>query len=1340
MIDRWKMHRIGFVNFWLYDNESFEFEDGKLLLRGQNGSGKSITTQSFIPFILDGDRTPSRLDPFGSGDRRMEYYFLGDGDKEESTGYLYLEFKKPESKEYRTICIGQTAHKGRPMSFWGFVLNDNRRIGKDVQLFRKSGDVLLPFSRLEMKRELGEKVPFTTSQLEYKEMVNQYLFDFGRIEQYEQYIKLLIKVRAPKLSKEFKPTKVYEILNESLQVLSDEDLRAMVEAMEKMDSIQEGLEKYKRAYDNALTVEKEYDHYNRYVLSKKAHRFLDAEQKKLASEKQYEEEVRKVEQWKLEVKTCESRLEQCNVEAEFIRKTLEQLANPELENLDRRLQNEKKELEETISLKDKKIRQIQDKQDQIHDLEVRTKQLQDSIESVCDVIQKKMEDMDLLQEDIQCEVHAEIKERVALNKPFQKENILANLSSLETRLKQGKEALSKTEQSQRNYEIAKEKENKSITEYQEIQNQYEQLTEEKEHQQDALLNTLELLKGFDCWKAEETVLQQAAEIIQQYDEVSDSVKLRDVLKKDFDEKVQEKREKLAQIQAACKQLVTELKAKSKEYADLENQKEIEPVRDTYAQEAREQLKLAGITAMPFYQTVDFAQDLDESQQAILEQQLYKSGILDALVVSKEGYQRIQKEFPSLLDSLIISQENGTGDFHDLCVDTSIPEDIQKEVQQILSNITSDHGTLVLDHSGYYRHGMIEGYVTKEHSEYIGATARKRYKEALLLEINHQMDALKQSIEENRSMQQHIHEILDTMKKEFSRIPDTSLINEIISSLLRCNAQLDTLLQLRQQCEAETNKAYDVFKSYERAMLAICNTLPYTRSTVVYEEILKDIEDYKSIFYDISEKLVIAENQNYEIVSKQDAKDRCFEEIDTLSLEKDKFVKKQEALKISIQQIQETMDSPETKELARKLTEAHKKEEENALETKKTTEALLILRHDLEAADDITRKLQADKEEHETAFAKFKEFFEEEVSLGFLLDSANTSLEILANQAIALEEPVYLKKAFNEMTTKLYEVFQKNTSDLSEYSPKIVSCFEGSQEERTRSLITASWLGKTVQLKELQQQLSSIIEEQKELIQQKDRELFEDILSQTISKKLTERIDESRNWVREMSSLMKKMNTSMGMHFTLEWKPKNPDSIEEMDVRELEKILTKDTAMVSSEDEERVARHFRSIIQKEKQRQEMSDEVPDYMTLVRNALDYRKWYEFKMSYVRNNEGRKDLTNAAFNRFSGGEKAMAMYVPLFAAVNAQYKKARLEDHPRIIALDEAFAGVDEKNIASMFEMVEQLDFDYIMNSQALWGCYATVKRLKISELLRPLNANYVTVINYIWNGKERIVHER
>lgn len=96
---------------------------------------------------------------------------------------------------------------------------------------------------------------------------------------------------------------------------------------------------------------------------------------------------------------------------------------------------------------------------------------------------------------------------------------------------------------------------------------------------------------------------------------------------------------------------------------------------------------------------------------------------------------------------------------------------------------------------------------------------------------------------------------------------------------------------------------------------------------------------------------------------------------------------------------------------------------------------------------------------------------------------------------------------------------------------------------------------------------------------------------------------------------------------------------------------------------------------------------------------------------------------------------MYVPLFAAVNAQYQKAENADHPRIIALDEAFAGVDDKNISTMFELVQQLEFDYIMNSQALWGCYATVPALRISELLRPANAQVVTVVHYTWNGRER-----
>lgn len=277
MKERFQMNRIGFVNFWLYDEEYFEFVDGKLLLRGQNASGKSITTQSIIPFILDGDRTPSRLDPFGSSDRRMEYYFLGDEGKEESTGYLFLEFKKGE--EYCTIGIGQRAKKGKPMEFWGFVISNGRKIGYDLKLYKELGSTKIPLDKREMKAELGEDNFFTTNQSEYKKAVNKHIFGFRKEEQYEQFIKLLVKVRAPKLSKEFKPTRVYEILNDSLQTLTDEDLRAMVDAMEKMDEIQDSLEILKRAFDDVKIIRNEYIRYNQYMLAKKAQAYIEIKQR-----------------------------------------------------------------------------------------------------------------------------------------------------------------------------------------------------------------------------------------------------------------------------------------------------------------------------------------------------------------------------------------------------------------------------------------------------------------------------------------------------------------------------------------------------------------------------------------------------------------------------------------------------------------------------------------------------------------------------------------------------------------------------------------------------------------------------------------------------------------------------------------------------------------------------------------------------------------------------------------------------------------------------------------------------------------------------------------------------
>ena len=336
------------------------------------------------------------------------------------------------------------------------------------------------------------------------------------------------------------------------------------------------------------------------------------------------------------------------------------------------------------------------------------------------------------------------------------------------------------------------------------------------------------------------------------------------------------------------------------------------------------------------------------------------------------------------------------------------------------------------------------------------------------------------------------------------------------------------------------------------------------------------------------------------------------------------------------------------------------------------------------------------------------------------------------------------KSVSEIVSNLDRIFHAHIGSLVNYGTFMEECFaEGAADAmvlRKRHRIVSYMQGRKLYFEDFYQVMKERIDETELLIRQKDRELFENILSDTLSRKLNIRIAESRKWIQDMSSLMRKMDTSMSLTFSLDWRAKAADGEGELDTAELEKLLNRDRELMTTEDIEKISAHFRNKIYTVKQMAEENGEILSYADLVREALDYRKWFEFKMFYYRNGENKKELTNGAFNRFSGGEKAMAMYVPLFAAVNAQYKKAEHDDLPRMIALDEAFAGVDDRNISSMFELVRKFDFDYIMNSQVLWGCYASVPFLRIAELLRPANSQVVTVIYYLWNGKQKIIEEQ
>lgn len=231
------------------------------------------------------------------------------------------------------------------------------------------------------------------------------------------------------------------------------------------------------------------------------------------------------------------------------------------------------------------------------------------------------------------------------------------------------------------------------------------------------------------------------------------------------------------------------------------------------------------------------------------------------------------------------------------------------------------------------------------------------------------------------------------------------------------------------------------------------------------------------------------------------------------------------------------------------------------------------------------------------------------------------------------------------------------------------------------------------------------------------------------------IRRAEQWVKQMKKLMESRDTSSGLSFSIQWKPRTADSETEMDTVDLVHLLRQDAKLLKETDRDKIIMHFRSKIEKAKEVAENENELQTFLQVLKEVLDYRKWFSFVLYFRREGENKRELTNNQFYKFSGGEKAMAMYIPLFTACYSRYLEADPEA-PYIISLDEAFAGVDENNIREMFEIVEQLGFDYMMNSQVLWGDYDTISELSIYELLRPKNADFVGVMGYYWDGNKRI----
>lgn len=1356
MDSRWKINKIGLLNYWWYDEEEFEFSEGRMILRGTNGSGKSVTMQSFIPLLLDGKKTPERLDPFGNKARKIEDYVLGYGDniKEENTSYLYMEFCKKETNQYISIGMGLRGKRGQPINFWGFLINDGRRIGKDFFLYKEI-DNKIPLTKLELKNRIGLGGTLVETQKEYMEMVNDAIFHFETIEEYEEFIKLLIEIRTPKLSKGegFRPSTVLEIMSNSLQGLSDEDLRPVSESIENMNKTKEQLKFLKDSQKAINNIMGDYKKYNESVLFHKAKQYVQETKKYkdlLNEEKTLQDKIQKD---KEEVSQLAKQLEETDAKIEAVEFKVQELSKSEAWNQEKNLQElkqKKEEIEKNLEEKHKKREQ--------QEAENRKKE-QDRKENkrIYEGYQKELEDLNLEIETIASDCYYDeyffaiddIKKNIHASYPY---SALRNdLKKYRDRIEQAKTILEQVflleqvyDDMQKNLEIAR---NHKIKQDSEVSKNRKELEETKE----------KFIEEMYQWEKDNTLLK-----IEQEDKVKIAQKVRnygentsyDDIKVEVSKAYQKVQSKLLEEELVKKQeksaKETELQQISQELEDWKNKKEPEPIREDTVIQNRNRLQENHIPFIPFYKAVEFKAEIDEVTKNSIESALQDMGLLDALIIPKQYQKEIEKIDPNFVDKYLVGSPKEFR--HDLSeiLKVDLPENAPikpEEVVNVLKTILLDdieNGNYI-DEKGIYKIGMLKGKAdTNKVAQYIGVIARKRYQENKIQELNEAKEQTKLEIEQIRKELENIENKKVSLKGEWDNFMPKDALEEKYNQL---RIAIHTLAALENEIEVKQKELASKFEEIKEKRIELeekTAKLQFKKTKEAYAEALNSTSELKDKIYEL-EKIhnnIINTHKTIEMIQENIEQGlAALDDIlyDTNQLNREKSVTEEkiraieELITDDIYEIKKQMEEcirakkelPKIRDNLRDRDVSLKKDIENntqkyvEMEEKvqfasKTSKILeenlkqeLDLKYVIETYEDVTK--EANK-----ILRDYQKFEKDGYTVSHYLD--NLSIKVRENAEHLVDYNLTIE-----------DIQRVDTQSMEEEAP-IVELYA----RRTRKDIKCFVNGQKVNLIKLGKEVEGNIKETEMLIEEDDRILFEEILTNTVGRKIKERIYHAKQWVKAMNDLMESIDTTSKLSFSLNWKPKVATDETEVDTKELVDLLNSDTQILKQEEISKVANHFRSKFAKAEQRQK--EEMKSFHNIMKEVLDYRTWFEFQFMYKKGDETKKELTNNAFFKLSGGEKALAMYIPLFAAVVAKYESAG-KDTPRIISLDEAFAGVDDSNIRDMFRILTKLELEYIINSQVLWGEYDTIPSLAINELVSDPREKVVSVIRYLWNGKVR-----
>ena len=1324
---RWRPRRAGIINLYEYANQVFDFAGGRLLLRGHNTSGKTKALELLLPFCLDGDISPNKLDPFGAAYKDMKWNVVGCTDQEKRTGYVWLEFERLDetgARQRLTAGIGMRAHRQiGDVTRWYFIAR-NRTVGAELALLRNRE----PVGKAELVAALGDDGEVLDGQRDYRDRLNDLLFGFGGEEQYQTMLRLMRDLRRPHLSKTLDPDRVAEQLTIGLPEVDDVLMRRLAGGLEQLETLERGLARLRDVRERVRRFhQRTYNAYARAVVRERAdslrqaHTAVDNAAEQLrATRAELELEHKRAERAIAERDAAEADVARLTAEEHALISSAAWSSVAEVEALREHAAAQQRAT--TVAAEHARAAAATASALEAELLAAQAAAAEQREQATAD-----------LDAAVELAARAGLAKRVEhLAWQLRDGTLGADTWNPLVRELAGdwRDVLHRHRELVRAARAASAAADRARADEREAAARVEQISARREASEQQLEEARAgLTAAFGRWREGLAELQlddenAAAALQLGYSGQPAAPALAGSVER-VRTALADERSSLVTARRTAAEAAASTEAEIDRLAAAHDDGPPVPAWDRADRAARD--------GAPLWRLVDFQNDVPAARRSGLEAALEAAGMLDAWVMPSG-----QLDDPALADVVLAGGRPATGAS---LLEALAPVPGQPVAQTVVATLLGCVGLGVrdagpwVDFDGRFVLGPLTGRGTKGQAEHIGAAARDARRAARIAELRARIASLQEEVEAHQQGIDDVDRRRVALDAELGALPAIDAVAAAVDAVRVASALGAEAARAYEQSSATARTAADAELAADSARRehAAAHGLPARLDEAALDRLRDAATELAGASATVARAWARADreaqaatetagrrSEAQQVAVEQDRRARDEQvEADRLTAE---HAAREESLGATGEELRRR--HAEVVTALRTTNEAHRHAGEAA-------QAALIAAARLEG-DESARATQHEvarhrREDASVAFGQLPQAGILQLVLGEAApaDAAQAAAwtftrtlevvrvlpeELLSVRSTSGERAVEVQRAVQQLDRELAE------ADMSAYAS---SGGDGLMIVRVSEGAAAQTLAQTLDT------LGSEIADREQILTAEERRVFNDALVEEIADHLRQRIHEVRGSVERMNVVLRRSPTAAGKIVELDWQPLEDDHGTQ---RAALGLLRRDVRHLDDDSRSELVTFFRGRIEAARREYAFGGQPQPMADTLMRAFDYRRWFAFGL-HERSDGGRVRLTKRRHAVGSGGEQSVLIHLPLFAAAAALYGDTHT---PRLIMLDEALSGIDEETRERVLEATVAFDLDIVMTSHELWGTYRSVPQLAIYQLHRENGTFGVHAIPFLWDG--------